>query len=296
MSVPKPSLQWFDAVQSLQHSGDAYALVTVLGCTGSTPRDYSSKMVITQEGTFDTIGGGHLEFLVMQKAREIITANAGTPKVEQEVHHFPLGASLGQCCGGSVTVLFESFVMQGLNITVFGAGHVAKALMNILGAMPGQVRWVDNRMNMFPQEVPGNVQNMYLESPVELIETLPVNSQVLILTHDHQLDFDLVQAALKRDDLSFVGCIGSNTKAERFQMRLKHRGMADELIENFICPVGNREGPGKLPIEVAVSMAAQLIQHLHANDEKVLRQGVSWKQIKNDLSKDRLDHQITIID
>ncbi len=290
------SQKWFEAVQKCEQRGIAYVIATVLGVAGSSPRDQGSKMVITMDQEVDTLGGGHLEFKVMEHARELIKKG----EAGNQIKHYPLGASLGQCCGGSVTVLLESFVMQGLNITVFGAGHVAKALMNILGAMPGQIRWVDNRIDMFPQDVPGNVQIMYLESPVEIIETLPANSQILILTHNHQLDFELAQAALMRDDLSFVGCIGSDTKAQRFQMRLKHRGMADEMIENFICPVGNQDVPGKLPIEVAVSMAAQLIQHLHQDDEKVLRQGVSWKQMKNELGqpqdKNKLDHNITIIE
>ena len=284
------SQKWFEAVQECEQQGIAYVLATVLGVAGSSPRDQGSKMVITQEQEVDTLGGGHLEFKVMEHARELIKKG----EAGNQIKHYPLGATLGQCCGGSVTVLLESFVMQGLNITVFGAGHVAKALMNILGAMPGQIRWEDNRIDMFPENVPGNVQIMYLESPLEIIETLPANSQVLILTHNHQLDFELAQAALVRDDLSVVGCIGSDTKAQRFQMRLKHRGMSAEMIENFICPVCNQDVPGKLPIEVAVSMAAQLIQHLHQGDVKVLRQGVSWKQMKNDLSQE--GHHLTIIE
>ncbi len=290
------SQKWFEAVQKCEQRGIAYVIATVLGVAGSSPRDQGSKMVITVDQEVDTLGGGHLEFKVMEHARELIKKG----EAGNQIKHYPLGATLGQCCGGSVTVLLESFVMQGLNITVFGAGHVAKALMNILGEMPGQIRWVDNRIDMFPEDVPANVQIMYLESPVEIVETLPANSQVLILTHNHQLDFELALAALERDDLSFVGCIGSDTKAQRFQMRLKHRGMTQEKIDNFICPVGNQDVPGKLPIEVAVSMAAQLIQQLHKDDEKVLRQGVSWKQMKNELGqaqeKKPFDHNITIIE
>lgn len=69
------SQNWFDAVQKCQHKGEAYALVTVLGCSGSTPRDQSSKMVITGETTYDTIGGGHLEFVVTNKARALLADN-----------------------------------------------------------------------------------------------------------------------------------------------------------------------------------------------------------------------------
>lgn len=277
--------KWFEAVQACEQHGQSYVIATVLGAAGSIPRDQGSKMVITLDDTFDTLGGGHLEFSVTQKARDLI--NQG--KAGNQVEHFPLGATLGQCCGGSVTVLMESFVQQGMSLTVFGAGHVAKALMNILGGLPGQVRWIDNRENMFPDSAPHNVAMQLIENPVEIIEQLPEHSQILILTHNHQLDFDLVEAAIKRNTFSYIGCIGSNTKAERFQMRLQHRGYSQEQIDNMICPVGNLDVPGKLPMEVAVSMAGQLIAHLHErvleqDKEKPirqgLRQGVSWKEMK----------------
>ncbi len=285
------SIKWFEAIKECEQQGKAYVIATVLGVSGSSPRDQGSKMVITSDEEIDTLGGGHLEYKVMEDAREVLAGG----EAGNHIKHYPLGASLGQCCGGSVTVLLESFVSQGLNLTVFGAGHVAKALMKILGDMPGQIRWVDNRIDMFGLNVPTNVQVMYLESPVDMVATLPANSQVLILTHNHQLDFELAHAALKRADLSFVGCIGSDTKAKRFNMRLKHRGMSDELMAPFVCPVGDLNIPGKLPMEVAVSMAAQLIQHIHFDDEKVLRQGVSWKQMKNEMVDQESDHQLTII-
>lgn len=272
--------RWFDAVTHCEKTGQAYVIATVLGVAGSSPRDQGSKMVITLNDETDTIGGGHLEFMVMEKARALI-AN-GT--VGNTVEHFPLGASLGQCCGGSVSVLLESFVQQGLNLTVFGAGHVGKALMTILGEMPGQVRWVDNRPDMFPTTCAGNIEMIHMPEPQDIIASLPTNSQILVLTHNHQLDFELVQLALKRNDFSYVGCIGSKTKAQRFKMRLQHRQLSPEQIEQFICPVGHLDIPGKLPIEVAVSMVGQLIQHLHRHDEKPLRQGVSWKTLKQDIT------------
>lgn len=274
--------KWFDAVQHCEQSGEAYVIATVLGAAGSIPRDQGSKMVITANHAFDTLGGGHLEFKVTEKARERIASNEAGNNIE----HFPLGASLGQCCGGSVTVLFESFVQQGMHLTVFGAGHVAKSLIKILGDLPGKVNWVDNRENMFPEEtnIPSNVHVHLMAHPVDIIKTLPANSQILVLTHNHQLDYELVEAALKRNDLSFVGCIGSDTKAQRFQMRLQHKGLSETQISNMICPVGELDIPGKLPMQVAVSMSAQLIKHLDDGKAKPLRQGVSWKSIKTELA------------
>ncbi len=283
--------KWYEAVTECEKQGMPYVIATVLGAAGSIPRDQGSKMVITNSDEFDTLGGGHLEFSVTQKARDLMATGVAGNQVE----HFPLGATLGQCCGGSVTVLMESFVQQGLNLTVFGAGHVAKSLMTILGGLPGQVRWVDSRSEMFPESVPGNVQVMNMEHPQDIIETLPANSQILILTHNHQLDFDLVELAVKRGDFSYLGCIGSDTKAERFQMRLKHRGFNEEQVDSLICPVGHQDIPGKLPMEVAVSMCGELIAHLHQYDEKVLRQGVSWKQMKSKMTH-QTESQLTIVD
>lgn len=283
MSAPKPKLQWFDAVQSLQHSGDAYALVTVLGCTGSTPRDHSSKMVITGEETFDTIGGGHLEFLVMKKAREIIATNAGTNKVEQEIHHFPLGASLGQCCGGSATVLIETFAACQFHVGIFGAGHVAKSIITILAGLNCKVSWIDSRADEFPLEIPANVKKIIASESCDELEDLPSGSDVLILTHNHQLDFELCLAALRRNrnplnQLRSIGLIGSETKALRFQKRLtdrlldkKNQALENktlvECIKSIRCPVGLSSVPGKLPMEVAVSIVGELIAIDHASHQ-----------------------------
>ncbi|OUS40911.1 xanthine dehydrogenase accessory protein XdhC [Oleispira antarctica] len=281
MSEPKPALKWFDAVQSLQHSGDAYALVTVLGCTGSTPRDHSSKMVITTEDTFDTIGGGHLEYLVMKKARDIITTNAGTTKVEQEIHHFPLGASLGQCCGGSATVLIETFAACQFHVGIFGAGHVAKSIVTILAGLNCKVSWIDSRADEFPLETPANVNKIIATEPCDELEDLPNGSDILILTHNHQLDFELCLTALKRNrnplqQLRSIGLIGSETKALRFHKRLTDRLLdqdpqiqkaLDEQINSIRCPVGLSSVPGKLPMEVAVSIVGELIAIDHASNQ-----------------------------
>lgn len=276
---------WYDAVVKCEQQGIAYVLATVMGAAGSVPRDQGSKMVITANSQYDTLGGGHLEYKVVQHAQQLLAEQQAGNFIE----HFPLGASLGQCCGGSVSVLFESFAVKGLNLTVFGAGHVAKALMSILSQMPGKIRWIDNREDMFPSQQYDNVQMILSDDPVAEIKSLPVKSQVLILTHNHQLDFELVEQALKRGDLSYVGCIGSQTKAQRFQMRLQYKGFDEASIENMICPVGDTRIPGKLPIEVAVSISAQLIQHLDQfKHEQSQRQGVSWKTIKQDLVKGKV--------
>lgn len=97
-------LTWVQAVAECERSGRPYVLVTVLGVTGSVPREPASKMVVTPEHSYDTIGGGHLEYRVIARARERLANH----EYSFELAHFPLGASLGQCCGGSVAVLLET--------------------------------------------------------------------------------------------------------------------------------------------------------------------------------------------
>ena len=278
--------KWFDAVQHCQRLGDGYALVTVLGCTGSTPRDQGSKMVITGDNTYDTIGGGHLEFVVTNKAREMIAEGRSV----QEIQHFPLGASLGQCCGGSATVLLETFAACQFNVALFGAGHVAKSLVSILAGLPCKVTWIDSRESEFPDSVPANINKVVSDDPCAEIASLPQGCDVLVLTHNHQLDYELCVAVLKRlkqgHSLRHVGLIGSDTKAERFVKRLQHRGFSLEEINQIKCPVGLSEVPGKLPMEVAVSIAGELIAI--ENDGKVTQQkrGLAWKDLKQELGSE----------
>lgn len=276
--------QWFDAVQKLQHKGEAYALITVLGCSGSTPRDQSSKMVVSAEKTYDTIGGGHLEFVVTNKARQLLGDNKDT----QQIDHFPLAASLGQCCGGSATVLIETFVVCRLQLAVFGAGHVAKALMNIVSDLPCQVSWVDSRQELFPPMVGTNIKTIVSDDPTYEMENLPAGAYALILTHNHQLDYELTETALKHGHLQHIGLIGSDTKAQRFVRRLQSRGFSAADIERVSCPVGLTEVAGKLPMEVAVSIAAELIalQHPPGSSADKKQRGLSWKQIKQQLSSE----------
>ncbi|OZG70260.1 xanthine dehydrogenase accessory protein XdhC [Hahella sp. CCB-MM4] len=293
-------LNWSEAIHACQKSGDAYVIATVLGCSGSTPREPSSKMVITEQQTYDTIGGGQLEFAVTQKARELlIKGNAA-----QVIQHFPLAAGLAQCCGGSTTVLLEAMAACPFRVTVFGAGHVAEALMTILQGLPCKVLWVDSRAEQFPPELlanagsesrggdkEGNITALVTDDPVDVVSDLAPDTDVLILTHNHQLDFELCQAALNHGSLRYIGMIGSQTKSERFRKRLARNDFTQEQIDRIVSPVGLSEVPGKLPMEVAVSIAGQLIAVEHQNRERPVRRGLGWKELKSTLGDQATPHK-----
>ncbi|HJV02834.1 MAG TPA: xanthine dehydrogenase accessory protein XdhC [Burkholderiaceae bacterium] len=87
-------------------------LVTVAQVAGSAPREPGAKMLITQDGAYDTIGGGHLEMRATDIAREMLAMPAGALAAQRRLERFPLGPSLGQCCGGVVQLAFERILPE----------------------------------------------------------------------------------------------------------------------------------------------------------------------------------------
>jgi xanthine dehydrogenase accessory factor len=228
-------------------------LVTVLAAKGSTPREAGAKMVVSADGLAGTIGGGNLEHQCEAAARGLLADGAEGPSTRD----FPLGPALGQCCGGHVTMLFEVLRPPRLQIGLFGAGHVGKALVKLLADLPCRVSWIDPRPEALPAVLPPNVSPVHIAEPARAVAALPSGSLVLVMTHDHALDFDIVAAALSRPDLLAVGLIGSATKRARFAGRLARQGLG---LDRLICPIGLPGIEGKEPAVVAVSVAAQILQ------------------------------------
>ena len=313
-----PPVVWYEGLARYQQRGIAHVLATVVAVNGSAPRALQAKMIVTQDSIVDTLGGGGLEHDVVNTARQLLNGEIAAtvskevkPKVSETnddsasapskavrrdavyTKHYPLGAKLAQCCGGSVTVMFECFnVTPPMSVLVFGAGHVASALMTILAELPCQVDWVDSRPEMFKRylvdesttnqsklyNLPAHIRPHIDDEPVDFVR--PFIEQggqrfILVMTHDHSVDFELVRAALdtisdtssphdKRSDISapYIGCIASATKAKRFRDRLIQRGYSEQLVNQLVMPIGLQIG-GKEPMAVAVSIVAQLLQQYH---------------------------------
>lgn len=269
-------LNWSNAIQHCQQRGDAYVIATIINTQGSTPRDGGSKMVITAATTYDTIGGGQLEFLLVQQARELLAQN----KTCQILKPIPLAAEAAQCCGGNVTVMLESFAACSWQIALFGAGHVCQSLVTILAGLPCQVRVIDNRPELMTNSLPANCRYEFHADPTAAIAQLPDAAWIVIFTHDHSLDFALCQTLLRDQRHAFAGMIGSETKALRFRKRLADAGFAGEAIDKIQSPIGLPEVKGKLPMEVAVSIAAQLQSRYYQQVPTTTARSTSWREIK----------------
>jgi len=247
---------WLDALAALERDGTPSVLVTVLAARGSTPREAGCKMVVTAAEAHGTIGGGNLEFQSLARARELLREAPAAPVVAE----FPLGPALGQCCGGHASVLFEPMRPPSWQVVLFGAGHVGRALVGVLGTLDCRVSWIDPRAGEFPAQRPANVVALHHPRPADCVAALPAGASVLVMTHDHALDFEIVAAALPRAGLPFVGLIGSDTKRARFVSRLARLGLERAAIRRLTCPIGTPGTGGKAPAEIAIAVAAQLLQ------------------------------------
>lgn len=236
-------------------------------------------MVVTPDEIHDTIGGGQLEHKVIEAAREMLQS----PVPAQKIDHFPLATKAGQCCGGSVTVLIESFPVTAMRLAVFGAGHVARALMQVLAQCDARIDWIDSREDQFPDEVTGNVKLVIQDEPESYVNELSNEHRALILTHDHALDYRLTSALLSETEIDYIGLIGSGTKAERFFANLKSEGFSEQELERVHCPVGLTSVKGKLPMEIAVSIAAQVLS-LDPQAASEIKPDLTWKEIRDAFS------------
>ena len=167
---------------------------------------------------------------------------------------------------GSGRVLLQRLDLPTWQIVLFGAGHVGRALMQVLAGLPCQVRWIDSRDEIFPVDVPDGVDCEHSNPVQAAVADLAPGSRVLIMSFSHAEDLDIVVACLKRlrarNDLPFVGLIGSKTKWATFRHRLEERGFAAEEIARITCPIGVPGIAGKEPEVIAVAVAAQLLQTL----------------------------------
>lgn len=246
---------WVTRLHDLQTRGEPCVVATLVDQQGSTPRDGGCKMLITADQLFYTLGGGNLEFQVTAIAREMLQKGEQNSRFER----FSLGARLGQCCGGMASVLLEPLGHPQPQVVVYGAGHVGRALVNILSTLPCRITWVDARASEFPAQVDAQITCIVDEEPEGTVAQMPAGSYFMVLTHDHQLDFALSERILKRGDFRYFGLIGSETKRKRFDYRLSGKGISAEQLIRMRCPIGLPDVRGKLPAEIAVAIAGEFI-------------------------------------
>lgn len=346
--------QWVDQLEALRKAHTEIMLVTVASVRGSAPREVGAKMLVTAEHSVGTIGGGQLEYQCTRIAFEHLR---DYPATRRFWRRFPLGADLGQCCGGVVEVLFERYqhgesrwldelyglysarepvvmatasdnkllvtannvisandsgnveaivtaareMLQqgihracsadhngqlvlyepvaegGIDVAIFGAGHVGSACVATLSQLDCKIRWIDSRRNAFPDVLPAGVMRVDAANPSLEVAAMPPGSYYLVMTHSHPLDYDICQRILMRDDVAYCGLIGSKAKRQRFSKIMRECALPAAALEKLTCPIGVQGLRGKKPEEIAIAVTAQLLQVRDAVSVAKQSEKGTWK-------------------
>ncbi len=238
---------------------------------GSSPRAVQTFMLIAADETIGTIGGGALEYMVIDRARQALRDGESTGEMD-----IPLGPEIGQCCGGRVRVslrradtakvaaLMERLAAEAAaepHVYLFGAGHVGHALARALALLPVKTHVIDTR----PDELgglPDNVEAKAVAMPEAVVRSAPEGSAFVILTHDHALDFLIAHEALQRKDSPYVGMVGSKTKRAKFANWFLGEGGDPEALRRLVLPIGALGLGDKRPEVIAALAAAEIMVHI----------------------------------
>lgn len=260
------SLTWFEQLAALREEQQPCVLIVVSAAKGSAPREVGARLIVAEDRiVWGTIGGGKLEHLALEQAREL----SATGRALSQSRDYPLAEAAGQCCGGSVTLFFEAFNWTPKRVVIFGAGHVAQALAGLSGYLGAELELIDPRQESELQPVPPAQRPWTLtlvDAPEGEVERLAKDSLVLVMTHDHSLDQTILEELLRRDAFAYIGLIGSERKWARFRKRLAARGFSAEAILRVRSPIGISKG-SKQPTAIAISVAAELLEVMAASSQ-----------------------------
>jgi xanthine dehydrogenase accessory protein XdhC len=255
-------------LETLLAAGEPAVLVTVAEARGSTPRAAGTRMLVTAQRFYGTVGGGRLEWEAQGQARAMLAAEAVSDTLD-----LPLGPAVGQCCGGRVVLRLQRAdaatvaalaawegqeAQRQPQVLICGAGHVGTALAQALMPLPVALHWVDARPELVRDEQPRPT----LGDRVEAVAEMRPGAAVVTMTHSHDLDYSVADAALRRGDLAYVGLIGSATKRRKFERLFLARGGDPRALDGLVCPIGDFGVVDKRPEVIAAFTVAELLRAL----------------------------------
>jgi xanthine dehydrogenase accessory factor len=121
------------------------------------------------------------------------------------------------------------------------------------------MRWIDPRRDAFPAHAPTNVTLIHAPEPAAELASAPDDALVVVMTHSHALDLEIVAEALRVERFGYVGLIGSATKQARFLSQMRAAGLTEVQLARLVCPIGVPGLESKEPAVIAASTAAQLL-------------------------------------
>jgi xanthine dehydrogenase accessory factor len=251
---------YYEKLTDLLRSNVPFVSVIVVDTGGSVPQDSGTKMLVTEDGLhYGTVGGGKVEKRAIDEAQQLL-ADKGLGQTTKFVN-WSLNKDIGMTCGGHVKLYFETYNVKTWRIVIFGAGHIANTLINMLSDLECRITCIDPRQEWLDKlpNSPRLTKILSVDMPAE-VKNLDDDSFVLLMTMGHSTDKPILLEILKSNrQFPYLGVIGSDAKAARLKADIAEAGLPPSCNDRFLCPIGLDIGTNHLQ-EIAISISAQLLQ------------------------------------
>lgn len=255
-----PQIEFIQILCDLHQRNIAFCTATIVDKRGSIPQVVGARAVFTNQGRIaGTVGGGRLELQCLTTASELLSA----PQIEPtRLRTWNLRKDIGMTCAGEVTVFFDvqrpDFDWQ---IVVFGAGHVSQTLCRLLVELDCRVTCVDTRQDWLDRlPTHQKLTRRLVESYVDGVCEIPDRATVVIMTKGHSFDVPILRGIeTSGTPLSYLGAIGSKSKAAVLKHDLLNAGASAQFVDTVICPMGDKIG-NNTPAEISFGIISQILR------------------------------------
>ncbi len=229
------------------------AMVIITEKTGSSPGVEGSMMLVYPDGeTFGTVGGGTLEFNIIQSVLQKMELSENF-RFEYDLSE---SGDISMICGGK-TSGYVKYYNNRKPLVIFGAGHVGRALVKVVSELGFEITLVDERKEYLEDPMFENINTIH-SSFEELSDEIQLDgAYIIIMTPSHSFDYEVLRAVVG-SDFEYLGMLGSQKKVKTIKDRLISEGVSREKVERLYMPVGLNVATGS-PEEIAISVAAELL-------------------------------------
>ncbi|HXW67869.1 MAG TPA: XdhC/CoxI family protein [Thermoplasmata archaeon] len=241
-----------------------FVRATVVRTTGSVPGKLGASMLVRADGTtLGTVGGAALEEEVKALAARALARRAG------DLHSFDLQAwkagGLPSLCGGTVEIAVE-YVPARPNLLLWGGGHVAHALAQILPTLEYDYSVADDRPDWVGVDRFPTAERREVVAPDRVWDVFDpaAFTHLYLLGYDAAKDLEVLRTSLDRFP-NAIGLIASAAKREHMFASLRAEGRSREALARIRSPIGLEIG-AESPAEIAVSVVAELVEAAHPSD------------------------------
>ena len=245
------------AISNAIENGKEVAVVTILEVKGSSPGKEGSMMaVFPDESIIGTVGGGALEYNLIQESLKAIKEN----KSYEKTFELTEKGSLHMKCGGFVRVYIKVFAKRE-KLLIMGGGHLGLELYKLGKYLNKYTVIFDDRKEFANKERFPEADEIILGNMEESVNNYSIdkNSYIVIVTRGHENDKQCLKAILnQKENPKYIGMVGSRGKVLSTYKELLNEGYSKENLKDIYSPIGLDISSSE-PKEIALGIIAEIL-------------------------------------